>query len=48
MKSFIQYLESLKEDVPANCMGGGQIATFDPVMKIKKAIQRRKDAKTGK
>lgn len=47
MKSFIQYLESLKEDVAANCMGGGQVATFDPVMKIKKSIQRRKAQKTG-
>jgi len=45
MKTFIRYLE---EEVAANCIGGGQIATFDPVMKIQKSIQRRKDAKTGK
>lgn len=47
MISFKQFVvELMKEDVAANCMGSGQIATFDPVM-FKKII-KRKQLTTGK
>lgn len=47
MITFAKYLEEiLKEEVAANCMGSGQIATFDPVMF--KKILRRNQTKTGK
>lgn len=44
--SFKNFLEEcLKEEVAANCMGGGQIATFDPV--LFKKIVKRNSKKSG-
>lgn len=42
-KAFLE--EMLKEEVAANCMGGGQVATFDPV--LFKKVLRRNTKKSG-
>ena len=40
---WVDYMVKMQENVPVNTIGGGHVATFDPVLRIKKRRKRLKE-----